>query len=190
MPKVSKRRVYESSGSAFSFHGNLLLPEGSSRSLFHLSAVPGLDNSCLGFRGIRSKRINAPANPSRYPCLQYFFKTWMVGSRSPAEADSPQPSFRVQRMHSGRLTKTDPNRFRSCPLNLLRRDDPASRTGTSSSRQSSRLGPLYANRATHSSSPFSGLPEGRLEKRAPERVNEKRKPTTPTPKKARRSSGD
>lgn len=54
-----------SSRAASRCHQKPLLPEGSRSSRFHLSAVPGLDVFSLGFRGIRSKRIDAPPNP---PC--------------------------------------------------------------------------------------------------------------------------
>jgi hypothetical protein len=55
----------KSSGAASRLRQKPLLPEGSRGSRFHLSAVPGIDVSCFGFRGIRSKRIDAPQNP---PC--------------------------------------------------------------------------------------------------------------------------
>lgn len=53
----------KSSRAASRCHQKPLLPEGSRGSRFHLSAVPDLDVSCLGFRGIRSKKIDAPPNP-------------------------------------------------------------------------------------------------------------------------------
>lgn len=55
----------KSSRAASRFIQKPLLPEGSRGSRFHLSAVLGIDVSCFGFRGIRSKRIDAPQNP---PC--------------------------------------------------------------------------------------------------------------------------
>lgn len=55
-PWSAKRRADESSGSASSFSRYRLLPERRKRCQLHLWAVPSIDISCLGFRGIRSKR--------------------------------------------------------------------------------------------------------------------------------------
>jgi len=125
-PWSAKRRADESSGSASPFGRYRLLPEGRRRFQLQRWADPGVDISVPVSGESGPEKIDAPANPSWLPYPKSAARTWMVGNRSPTEADDRKLSFRVLMMHSDRPSLTDRSRTCSFPLDLLRRDDPVS----------------------------------------------------------------